>query len=167
MLHARRAETGLTDREAATDLPEHGIVAQLDLVEHRLDRLYLAHASDTTVVKIGRQAISWGNGLIYNPVDFWPIARRALGVISPRAIVLVEAEVWPNLVSIARRRGLEVSLVNARLSPRSERRYRKCKATTPLPPLQSNQPHHRHLKATVPPLPPKQLNCHQHSKNRS
>ena len=65
---------------------------------------------------------------IYNPVDFWPIARRALGVISPRAIVLVEAEVWPNIVSIARRRGLEVSLVNARLSPRSERRYRKFKA---------------------------------------
>ena len=37
---------------------------------HRLDRLYLGYSGQATVVKIGRQAISWGNGLIYNPVDF-------------------------------------------------------------------------------------------------
>ena len=36
---------------------------------------------------------------IYNPVDLWPVARRALRVIDPRALVLVEAEVWPNLVN--------------------------------------------------------------------
>ena len=41
------------------------------LVAHRLDRLYLGHTSDKTVFKIGRQAISWGNGVIYNPVDFF------------------------------------------------------------------------------------------------
>lgn len=37
---------------------------------HRLDRLYFGYSSVSTVIKIGRQAISWGNGLIYNPVDF-------------------------------------------------------------------------------------------------
>ncbi len=41
------------------------------VVAHRLDRLYLGHSSAKTVVKIGRQAVSWGNGLIYNPVDFF------------------------------------------------------------------------------------------------
>jgi hypothetical protein len=40
------------------------------VVLHRLDRLYFGHTTDRTVVKIGRQAVSWGNGLIYNPVDF-------------------------------------------------------------------------------------------------
>jgi len=40
------------------------------VVLHRLDRLYLGHTTDRTVLKIGRQAVSWGNGLIYNPVDF-------------------------------------------------------------------------------------------------
>jgi hypothetical protein len=40
------------------------------VVLHRLDRLYLGHTTDRTVFKIGRQAVSWGNGLIYNPVDF-------------------------------------------------------------------------------------------------
>ena len=37
---------------------------------HRLDRLYLGYGGEAMVIKIGRQAISWGNGLIYNPVDF-------------------------------------------------------------------------------------------------
>jgi hypothetical protein len=40
-------------------------------VRHRLDRLYIGHSSDKTVINFGRQAVSWGNGLIYNPVDFF------------------------------------------------------------------------------------------------
>ena len=41
------------------------------VITQRLDRLYLTHTSDKTVLKIGRQAVSWGNGIIYNPVDFF------------------------------------------------------------------------------------------------
>jgi len=41
------------------------------VVAHRLDRLYLGYSNAKTVVKFGRQAVSWGNGLIYNPVDFF------------------------------------------------------------------------------------------------
>jgi hypothetical protein len=41
------------------------------VVAHRLDRFYLGHTGDKTVFKIGRQALSWGNGMIYNPVDFF------------------------------------------------------------------------------------------------
>lgn len=61
--------------------------------------------------------------VIYNPLDLWFTVRRCLDLITPERLVLVEAEVWPNLVFAARRRGIGVSLVNARLSPRSERRY--------------------------------------------
>ena len=39
------------------------------VVLHRLDRLWLGYASDKTVVRFGRQALSWGNGLIYSPMD--------------------------------------------------------------------------------------------------
>ena len=35
----------------------------------RLDRLHLDYVGDKTVVRFGRQAVSWGNGLIYNPMD--------------------------------------------------------------------------------------------------
>ena len=41
------------------------------VVTHRLDRFYLGYSSAKTVFKLGRQAVSWGNGLVYNPVDFF------------------------------------------------------------------------------------------------
>ena len=37
---------------------------------HRLDRLWVGYANDKTVVRLGRQAISWGNGLFFSPMDF-------------------------------------------------------------------------------------------------
>ena len=36
---------------------------------HRLDRLWLGYSSEKTVVRFGRQALSWGNGLLYAPMD--------------------------------------------------------------------------------------------------
>ena len=62
--------------------------------------------------------------VMYSPLDFWPIMRRAFGSIRPRKIVLVEAEIWPNLVAEAHARKIPIALVNARLSPRSEKRFR-------------------------------------------
>ncbi|PYJ07872.1 MAG: hypothetical protein DMF06_14480 [Verrucomicrobia bacterium] len=63
--------------------------------------------------------------VLYSPLDFWPIMRRAYAVIRPVRLVLVEAEVWPNLAAETRRRGIPLALVNARLSQRSERRFRR------------------------------------------
>ena len=63
--------------------------------------------------------------VMYTPLDFWPIMRRVFNVIQPARIILVEAEVWPNLVAEANARRLPIALVNARLSPRSERRFRR------------------------------------------
>jgi 3-deoxy-D-manno-octulosonic-acid transferase len=62
--------------------------------------------------------------VIYNPLDFFWTARRAVRLIRPRKLILVEAEVWPNLTAEARARGAILALVNARLSVRSESRYR-------------------------------------------
>ena len=63
--------------------------------------------------------------VMYTPLDYWPIMRRAFSVICPARIVLVEAEVWPNLAAAAHTRRIPLALVNARLSPRSEGRYRR------------------------------------------
>lgn len=41
------------------------------IVSHRLDRLALSYTGDKIVWRAGRQAVSWGNGLMYNPVDFF------------------------------------------------------------------------------------------------
>ncbi len=62
---------------------------------------------------------------VYTPVDFPPIVNRALNAVRPRAIVLTESEMWPNFIWTASRRKIPVVLVNARVSPRSARRYRR------------------------------------------
>jgi 3-deoxy-D-manno-octulosonic-acid transferase len=62
--------------------------------------------------------------VMYSPLDFWPIMRRAFEAIQPRTILLVEAEVWPNMVAEAKARKIPIVLVNARLSLRSEKRFR-------------------------------------------
>lgn len=62
---------------------------------------------------------------IYSPLDLPGVGRLMFERIQPTQFVLVEAEVWPNLTAAAERLGIPVSLVNARLSPRSERRYCK------------------------------------------
>src|SRR5438128_8496892 len=51
--------------------------------------------------------------------------RRAFAVFHPARILLIEAEVWPNLLAEAHARRIPVALVNARLSPRSEKRLRR------------------------------------------
>jgi len=63
--------------------------------------------------------------VIHNPVDLPVVTSRVIRLIDPSQLVLVEAEVWPNLVGQLKRRGVPVKLVNARLSPRSEKRYQK------------------------------------------
>ena len=63
--------------------------------------------------------------VMYTPLDFWPVMKRAFTAINPERIVLVEAEVWPNFVAEASSRKIPVALVNARLSPRSEKRFRR------------------------------------------
>ncbi len=61
---------------------------------------------------------------IYNPIDFLWTVRRAIRLIRPQRLILVEAEIWPNLTFEAKRAGARLALVNARLSTRSESRYR-------------------------------------------
>jgi 3-deoxy-D-manno-octulosonic-acid transferase len=66
-----------------------------------------------------------GVRVTYAPFDFPVCVGRYLERFEPAQIVLVEGEAWPHLLLECRRRAIPVRLVNARLSPRSERRYRK------------------------------------------
>ncbi len=66
--------------------------------------------------------------VLYAPLDFPPFVRGAFDAIRPVRIALVEAEVWPNWMAAAARRDIPVHLVNARLSPRSESRFRRFRA---------------------------------------
>jgi 3-deoxy-D-manno-octulosonic-acid transferase len=64
-------------------------------------------------------------GKIYYPIDRRKYVNRALSTIHPSAVILVEAEIWPNFIWRARSLGKPLFLVNARLSDRSFPRYKK------------------------------------------
>ena len=63
--------------------------------------------------------------VIYNPIDFLWAVIGAFELIRPRRLLLIESEIWPNYLWCARRRKIPVYLVNARLSHRTEARYRR------------------------------------------
>jgi 3-deoxy-D-manno-octulosonic-acid transferase len=65
------------------------------------------------------------DGLFFAPFDWRGPVRRVLDRINPALLVLVETEIWPNLLHEARRRGVRVAIVNGRISPRSHRGYVK------------------------------------------
>jgi 3-deoxy-D-manno-octulosonic-acid transferase len=62
---------------------------------------------------------------IYYPIDKRRCVQKAFQVLHPVAVVLVEAEIWPNFLWAARDRHVPVFLVNARMSDRSFRGYRR------------------------------------------
>ena len=62
---------------------------------------------------------------IYYPVDRRKYVRHALATINPQAIILIEAEIWPNFLWRADELDIPVFLANARLSDRSYPRYQK------------------------------------------
>ncbi|HKM52942.1 MAG TPA: 3-deoxy-D-manno-octulosonic acid transferase [Isosphaeraceae bacterium] len=61
----------------------------------------------------------------YAPLDFSWATQRALARIRPTVLALVELELWPNLIRAAKRSGAKVAIINARLSSRSYRGYRR------------------------------------------
>jgi 3-deoxy-D-manno-octulosonic-acid transferase len=114
----------------AVSVGEVAIALKLAAKLRELDRNFVCVLTTTTTTGYAfarQEAPSWME-VMYNPLDFLPIMRRAFVAIRPERIVLIEAEVWPNLAAEAHARGIPISLVNARLSPRSERRFRKLRA---------------------------------------
>ena len=61
----------------------------------------------------------------YLPYDYPGATRRFLEHFRPEAGLLIETEVWPNLIAAGVRCGIPLHLINARLSERSLRGYRK------------------------------------------
>lgn len=69
---------------------------------------------------------------VYLPYDLGGLASRFLRHFRPEFGVIMETELWPNLLAVSRRRGVPVALANARLSERSARRYARLPALSAL-----------------------------------
>ncbi len=98
------------------------------LVEALRDRLPLADFvfSTTTDTGFARAVQLYGADKVFRfPLDFSPVILRALDRIHPTMLVLVELEVWYNLVRIATRCSIPVVVANGRLTERSARRLNR------------------------------------------
>ncbi|MGQ9630807.1 MAG: 3-deoxy-D-manno-octulosonic acid transferase [bacterium] len=62
--------------------------------------------------------------VFYFPLDLWWIVRRALSSLFPRAIVVMETELWPNFYRAARRQNIPLIIVNGRIPDRVYLNYR-------------------------------------------
>jgi 3-deoxy-D-manno-octulosonic-acid transferase len=129
--YSARLKQALTNRHVlwihAVSVGEVNIATQLiRALEVRLPNLKIV-VSSTTSTGMGelRKRLPSHIEKIYYPIDRRKYVSRALRVINPEAIVLVEAEIWPNFLWSARSRGIPTFLVNARLSDRSFRGYRR------------------------------------------
>ncbi len=87
----------------------------------------------TTTTPTGRERVrqALGNSVLhrYAPYDLPGAVRRFLGRVGPRLVIIMETELWPNILHQCSRRGIPVLLANARLSEQSAASYRRVAIT--------------------------------------
>jgi len=95
-------------------------------IEPRLPNLKIVVSTTTTtgMAELHRK-LPTHISRVYYPIDRRNCVVRALSTIRPLAIVLVEGEIWPNFLWRAKEMAIPVFLVNARLSDRSFRGYKR------------------------------------------
>jgi 3-deoxy-D-manno-octulosonic-acid transferase len=86
-------------------------------------KIYLSHVTPAGR-SAGESRLPSIAGRFYLPLDWRWAARKALARIKPSLLVIVETELWPNLLRAAQEAGARVVIVNARMSRRSLRGYR-------------------------------------------
>jgi 3-deoxy-D-manno-octulosonic-acid transferase len=112
-IHAVSVGEALTARALAADL------------KARYPRLRL-FLSTTTIAgqQVARRSLSDLDAVFYFPFDWTFIVRRTLNLVKPRLFVMMETEIWPNLLRACRARGVKTIVINGRISSRSYPRYR-------------------------------------------
>jgi len=121
----------LTNRQIlwlhAVSVGEVGLCTQLiNALEPRIPNAKIVVSCTTTTgMAEYRRRLPSRITKIYFPLDRQKHVRRALATINPEAVVLLEAEIWPNFLWRARDLRIPVFLANARLSERSYPRYKR------------------------------------------
>src|SRR5215813_8871519 len=112
-IHAVSVGEALTARALVTDL------------RARYPRLRL-YLSTTTIAgqQVAKKTLTQLDGIFYFPFDWAFIVRRTLDIVKPRVFIMMETEIWPNLLRSCRARGVRTVLINGRISSRSYPRYR-------------------------------------------
>ncbi len=98
--------------------------ALLPQLRERYPRLRIFVSTTTmTGQHVARTSVQGVDGVFYFPLDLPFVVRRTLAVVKPRLFIMMETELWPNLLRECRRAGVKTLLVNGRISARSHPRY--------------------------------------------
>ena len=81
-------------------------------------RFLLTHGTATGRSE-GQKLLQSGDWQVWQPWDSAAVVQRFLGHFKPRIGILMETELWPNLIALARGQGVPMVLANARLSEKS------------------------------------------------
>jgi 3-deoxy-D-manno-octulosonic-acid transferase len=99
--------------------------ALLPELRERYPRLRIFLSTTTmTGQQIARNNLQYVDEVFYFPFDFARIVNRTLRLVRPRLFIMMETEIWPNLLRACRRANVRTMLVNGRISSRSYPRYR-------------------------------------------
>jgi 3-deoxy-D-manno-octulosonic-acid transferase len=99
--------------------------ALLPELRQRYPRLRIFLSTTTmTGQQVARTSLQYVDEVFYLPFDFGFIVRRTLRLVKPRLFIIMETEIWPNLLRACHRAGVRTALVNGRISSRSYPRYR-------------------------------------------
>lgn len=94
-------------------------------LRHRYPHLRIVVSTTTrTGQDVARARIREADHLFYFPLDLPWVVRRWLDRAQPVLFLMMETELWPNLLRACRQRGVKTALVNGRISDRSFPRYR-------------------------------------------
>ncbi|MBI4667238.1 MAG: 3-deoxy-D-manno-octulosonic acid transferase [Nitrospinae bacterium] len=83
--------------------------------------------STPTGRKVAEEKLASMARILWFPYDFPGSARRAVSAINPSALVMIDTEIWPNVIKEVKAHGGKVALVNGRISDRSYPRYKKAR----------------------------------------
>jgi 3-deoxy-D-manno-octulosonic-acid transferase len=99
--------------------------ALLPELRERYPRLRIFLSTTTmTGQQIARNNLQYVDEVFYFPFDFTVIVNRTLRLVKPKLFIMMETEIWPNLLRACRRANVRTMLVNGRISSRSYPRYR-------------------------------------------
>jgi 3-deoxy-D-manno-octulosonic-acid transferase len=99
--------------------------ALLQELRDRYPRLRIFLSTTTlTGYQVARNNLRHIDEVFYFPFDFAFIVRRTLRLVKPRLFIMMETELWPNLLRACRASGVRTLLVNGRISSRSYPRYK-------------------------------------------
>jgi 3-deoxy-D-manno-octulosonic-acid transferase len=102
--------------------------ALLPELRQRYPRLRIFVSTTTmTGQQVARTSLPYVDEVFYLPFDLAFIVRRTLRLVKPRLFVVMETELWPNLLRVCQEAAVRTVLVNGRISSRSYPRYRLAK----------------------------------------